>query len=167
MLSDGTTARRDISGFSRTFRDGLPKRGLSAEARLIAVDVPFDLISGLIVVQCSVNGTPQRFIVDTGASHTIVTTKTAAALGLVSEDTRRTARGAGGGVGAAPVSVRSFKWGDREWFDVTLIRVEMDHVCGLVGHDIAGVIGADLLSKNRLTVDYPGQRLTLEPVPLV
>ncbi|MFQ5550869.1 MAG: retropepsin-like aspartic protease [Gemmatimonadales bacterium] len=133
---------------------------------MIDVDVPFDLVSGLIVVDCAVNGTSQRFVVDTGASNTIVTAKAADALGLVHDETeRQTAQGAGGGIGAVPVTVRSFKWGDRELFDMTLIRVELDRVCGLVGDDIAGVIGADLLSANRLTVDYPEQRLILEPAP--
>lgn len=131
---------------------------------MIDIDVPFDLVSGLIVVACTVNGTRQRFVVDTGASHTIVTARTATELSLVAESAGGgRAQGAGGGMGYAPVRVASFKWGDREWTDVTLIRVSMDSVCGLVGHDIAGVIGADLLSASRLTVDYPEQRLTLAP----
>lgn len=133
---------------------------------MIDIDIPFDLVSGLIVVDCSVNGTPQRFVVDTGASNTVVTAKAADALGLVHDETeRQTAQGAGGGIGAVPVTVRSFKWGDRELLDITLIRVELDTVCGLVGDDIAGVIGADLLSKHRLMVDCPAQRLALESVP--
>jgi len=132
------------------------------------VTVPFELVSGLIVVDCRLNGTPQRFVVDTGASHTIVTAKVARALSLdagVAEPA--TARGAGGGVRAAPVTVRSFQWGDEEFADLTLMRVEMDQVCGLVGEDIAGIIGNDLLSRHRLTLDYHARHITLESVPQV
>lgn len=128
--------------------------------------VPFQLVSGLVVVECLVNGTPQRFVVDTGASHTILTTKAARELALDAADAiERTARGAGGGVGAVPIRVRSFQLGTAEFLDLTLMRVDMDHVCGLVGTDLAGIIGSDLLSRHRVTLDYPAQRLTLESAP--
>ena len=112
---------------------------------MMGTTVPFELMSGLIVVDTDVNGTPQRFIVDTGASHTVLTRKAATMLTLEpGEKCGETAVGAGGGLDATQVKVRSFTWGDIELFDITLVQIAMDDVCGLVGRDIAGVIGYDI-----------------------
>jgi len=128
--------------------------------------VPFELVSGLIVVECVVNGTSQRFVVDTGASHTILTATAAKALSLDAADANpATAAGAGGSVGARPVTVASFQWGDEMFADLTLMQAEMDHVCGLVRQDIAGIIGNDLLARHRLTLDYHARHITLELAP--
>ena len=103
---------------------------------MMGTTVPFELMSGLIVVDTDINGTPQRFIVDTGASHTVLTRKAVTMLALEpGEKCGETAScaGGGGGLDATPVKVRSFTWGDIELFDITLVQVAMDNVCGLVG----------------------------------
>lgn len=54
--------------------------------------VDFRLVSNLIVVDAELNGVKKPFIVDTGASHTVLDTRTAAELGL---DPAEKARGVG------------------------------------------------------------------------
>jgi len=94
-----------------------------------------------------------------------VTASVARALSLDSEGGEEArAQGARGGIGAVATTLRSFRWGDEELADVRVMQVTMDHVCGLVGQDIAGIIGYDLLSLHRLTIDYQAHALTLERV---
>lgn len=131
---------------------------------MTVVPSPFTLMSGLIAVEITIDGIPLRFIVDTGASHTILTRTAAGRLGLeAGSASPQAARGAPGTVAATPVPVRSFRWGQIELVDLTMMVVDMDNVCGLVGTDIAGVIGHDILSRFRITIDYGIEQLILVP----
>jgi len=137
------------------------------EVMMKTTTVSFELASGLIVVKVRVNGIPQRFVVDTGASHTILTARAVTTLALESHPALgSTVVGAKGSTSATPVTVPSFVWGDVELSDLTLMQVAMEHVCGMTGNDVAGVIGYDVLSRFRFTVDYRQRQLVLEPVGL-
>ncbi len=72
------------------------------------------------------------------------------------------AEGAGGATPATPVQVESFTWGNIELKDLTLMEIALDRVCGLVDPTIAGIIGSDILSRFRFTVDYQARHLVLE-----
>jgi len=123
--------------------------------------VDFHFRANLIVLKIVINGVPENFILDTGASRTTINRETTKGLGL-KEAERTKARGVGGEVEASMVRVDSFAVGDIVLRDFTCGVVDMDELKKVIGGEIAGVLGFDFLSKFKITIDYKEKRLTFE-----
>lgn len=125
-------------------------------------DVEFRLVSNLIVVDAELNGVKKPLIVDTGASHTVLDTRTAAELGL---DPGEKARGVGaqGPVEATMGTLESISVGTASLNDVSFGKVDLSTICGgEIEESIGGILGFNFLSRFKIGIDYEAQVLTLE-----
>lgn len=117
------------------------------------VELRFErLASGHILVPLEVDGLAgQLFIVDTGASATVMTRKAIAEAGLVE------VQGGEGAIGADGVATQSASYrigrlraGAVEHAELTVVEVSLEPL----GDDrIAGVLGRDFLSRHRVEID--------------
>lgn len=125
--------------------------------------VPFDLRSSVIFVKGSIGDVDDlNFIVDTGASVTVVKPATARKLGLVKQGDRL------GGLLAAPTfkTVESIGSGKAIVRDlpVAVMNVpQADLPLFLQGISYDGILGYNYLSQFVVTIDYKKRTLRLEP----
>jgi predicted aspartyl protease len=125
-----------------------------------AGETAFQLPGRVIIVTAQVNGKgPYNLILDSGATHTVITPPTAEAIGL-------TAYPAGTGqkiavdtsVSIAGETVRGLSV---YIFDpLQAVPLRLNH-----GVNYHGIVGYDFLSQFIVTIDYKRGRLTLEPLP--
>lgn len=106
-----------------------------------------------------INGTPGRFILDTGASNTCVGIDKGAFFGLISEDSEIKAAGAGATDMATMVSfnneIAMGGWAKKRQ---QVVLFDLVHVnAALTLHEslaVDGIIGADLLKRAKAIIDY-------------
>ena len=136
---------------------GAAARGAEAPAAP-SDEYPIEITERLVFVDATVNGKAgQRFIVDTGASETIVHPRLAAETGIlglpVSPDYRR-GDAASIAVGAAEVAPLTVFIGD----PVQALPLRLNK-----GVDYQGILGYTFLSHFNVTIDYPRKRIRFEP----
>ncbi|WP_159348749.1 retroviral-like aspartic protease family protein [Roseomonas harenae] len=125
--------------------------------------LPVTLSSGLPVVPVETNGRRLPFLLDTGASVTVLRQEGAAALGLPVDRLRGTTiRGVGGDSRLSNALLARMQVGSRMLRNLTLPvsqHGDPDHF------RFAGTIGADLLRVSALELDIPGSRIALHDAP--
>jgi predicted aspartyl protease len=138
-----------------------PKASLTA-----ASIVPLQSLDNLILVSATVNRSDQAavFMVDTGASRTIIGPLLARRLGLTvpKDAVRHDLRIVGGTVVTVPfIRVGSLQVGEAmiEQMDVGVYDFAPDV------RIIDGMLGGDFLNRFRVTFDQAARRMTLEPLP--
>ncbi|MBI2933044.1 MAG: aspartyl protease family protein [Planctomycetes bacterium] len=112
--------------------------------------VAFELVERIIVVQGSLDGHEATWIVDTGASQTVVTPAAARRAGL--EPGRSAVCGA---IAAGQAVARNLR--------VMVDDPEAAHYLRQIGVDYDGLLGTPYLERFRFTIDYPNRRLILAP----
>lgn len=116
--------------------------------------------AGRIVAPVRVNGQgPFRFVVDTGATHSVLSLDLAHRLLLEPDKTANTSvtlSGVTGSTRAAVVTVQSLQVGD------LLLKQRRVPVLDSVFAGTDGVLGADGLQDMRLTVDFRNDSITIE-----
>ena len=123
----------------------------------------------LIIVETMVNGKgPFSFVVDTGASHSVLSSQTAERLGLLEEAgccggvQGRSAQGAGGAVTARATTVESLRVGDVEERDIQVAIVDLTNVSRTVEQTLDGIIGRNFMQSYRVIIDYPRHEILCE-----
>jgi hypothetical protein len=129
------------------------------QTKVTTVDV--ELRTGLIVLDVAVNGTPMKFILDTGTTGFLLSAKAAEELELDKERTGWTPTIRGGAT-LSRVRVDSLAVGDLIRSGCTCLVMEMPHVTAVVGDDIAGIMGQEFLSQYKVTIDYDQERVSFE-----
>jgi predicted aspartyl protease len=125
-----------------------------------AAEVPFRTFHNLMLVDVAVNGGETRpFILDTGASGTVVDVA-AAEIEPEAERGPVTMRGAGGEVKVELVKLDSLALGNARLLGPTVARADLAPLRQMVGADIAGVLGYDFLRHFVVKVDYENLRVT-------
>ncbi len=125
-------------------------------------EVEFRLVSNLIVVDAELNGVKKPLIVDTGASHTVLDTRTAAELGLDPGENAK-AVGAQGPVEASMGTLESISVGTASLNDISFGQVDLSAICGgEIKEPIGGILGFNFLSRFKIGIDYRAKVLTLE-----
>jgi len=129
--------------------------------------IPFRLAGGrnpVIMLPVLVNDTgPHQFILDTGASHCLITTQLAAALDVETER-EEDAMGAGGPILLAYGHVQSLALGHvRKEGCAVGITGELDRVASAIGDQVDGALGYDFLHDLVLSLDYDACRLHFAP----
>lgn len=119
----------------------------------------------IITVDTIVNGKgPFNFVVDTGASHTVISNQTAEKLGLnenspgCCESARRSAQGAGGPVAARTTTVESIRVGDVEVNNIGVALIDLMSL----SKDWDGIIGYTFMKDYRVIIDYSRQQMSFE-----
>ncbi len=124
----------------------------------------------LIIVETMVNGKgPFNFVVDTGASHTVITNQTAQKLGISLQQAGccgptpgRSGQGAGGPVAARTTTLESIRVGDIEVKDVEAAIVDLTNVSAALGQALDGIIGKSFMKDFKVVIDYPKQEILFE-----
>lgn len=171
-----TDAPAQLSGCSTIFGGNLTGSGFhvrpdpvrngsqAIERSAGSLSVPVQPMGHLLVVGARVNGRREvRLIVDTGASHTILSREIAQELGLVPNPDAEavTIKTAGGPVQAELVRVASIQVGEAEVqnvlvgvFDISDVPISID-----------GLLGLTFLSQFRVTLDAVKGELSLSRRP--
>jgi len=131
--------------------------------------IPFRLaapVKPLILLPVFVNGAgPHTFVLDTGASVSVISSALAAALRIEAAATdSRT--GAGGVLQAAVGRATKLSVGDAELRDVTVVVADfLAEIGRIAGTPLDGILGYSFLRHFSVTVDYPAARLWLVKSP--
>lgn len=121
--------------------------------------VPFDLVSNLLLIQTSVNDSaPLWFIFDTGASHTVIDAKRAAALQLRARG-RTTGEGPAGTAEAARLEPTRLRLGDMEVTGLVTYALDLDFLGAPIGRAVSGGVGNDVIGRFVVEIDYAARTL--------
>lgn len=163
-----------------------PNAGLVSAAD--STPVAFELYENLIYVPVRANGSRAlRFVIDTGASSSVLSDKTAREIGLHPDSQQQA--GAGSGEGAVRfwhAKDVSFSIGNNQMVSGDVLVLSLENVERMTGREVDGVLGTDLFRHYAVKIDYaereiqffdpqsfvyhgPGESvpLTLSGVPLV
>jgi len=149
----------------QSIKDSIFKMPLEKpSARLAAgpITVPFEYVSNEIMVRAKANGDHDlRFIVDTGATQCIldksVATKIgAASLGVGSGLSMTTGSGS---IQTEAVLMKKLSVGELDIENVPFAVADLNSFGNISGERPAGLIGANVLKRYLITVDYENQKL--------
>jgi len=135
----------------------------TAQEQTRSATVDFEIRGSLILLKLAINGESKSFILDTGATNTSLSGEVAKELDL-DEIRKIVARDAGGDFEVVLVRVDSLEIGGVVVRDVSCSAggKAVKHLRDKHGEDIAGILGADILSLFTLTIDYRAKRVTFE-----
>ncbi|MEP6959397.1 MAG: retropepsin-like aspartic protease [Nitrospirota bacterium] len=126
------------------------------------VDVPLQQVGHLFVVTVKLNGEQDaRLIVDTGASHSIVSHRLAIELGLYSDSSMGTVtmNTVGGPVQAPLARIKSFRLAEAEVKDSVVVIYDLpDSPAG-----VEGLLGLNAMRQFQVTLDPTRKILSLQP----
>jgi predicted aspartyl protease len=132
---------------------------LAGAAPVTRSEVAFRLASPtkpLVMIPAFVNGDgPHAFVVDTGASATVLSPALADALGI-DRAASATMLGAGGMLQATVGRVASLAVGAASLDDLPVVVSDfLEPIAQAVGAKVDGVVGYNFLRRFRVTIDYP------------
>lgn len=119
------------------------------------------LQSNLTIVDVEVNGHPAEFLLDTGASSSVLTQEFADRLGLEEAD-RGAGAGAGGTVRMSIVRVDALTVAGITQRDIACPVMDISEVRNHVGQNVVGILGFDFFGTGSLHIDYVGREVTFE-----
>jgi predicted aspartyl protease len=127
------------------------------------LSVPFEINRGreAILVRVELNGTPSVLILDTGASHTVVSPERAGLSAIDLAKARFSEKGPG--VNAEALWARTtLRLGSKVWSDRPVVVMNMAEVSRAYGRKVDGLLGHDLLGEcRRVSIDFEQRRLLL------
>ena len=126
--------------------------------------VAFDFVdnTSLVVVPVTINGRgPFRFLLDTGASNTFLSSAVADSLGIP-DGRRELLISAGGDV---PVSMRTLKTMSVGAAHLENIEIAVGDVILIKTLKVDGILGADYLRRFKVSIDYDNRLVDFEPSP--
>ncbi len=126
--------------------------------------VPFTLARpfGLLLVRVEVDGRPATLVVDTGASHTILSRR----FGQVPIQTKNTSPLRGSGlIGTATWVRASIRLGAHRWPDHQFLAMDdFPDISRAVGQPVDGILGEDILKEfSSVIFDFKHNRMVLLP----
>jgi len=134
--------------------------------------LPARVISNFFLVEAKqADGRTYRFMIDTGSSTTLVSPALAATL---RQKTRKDqaltmhVRGANGNEVELPaITLKEITLGDVRFARVPALEYDFSELSGHLGLQIDGMLGFTLFRDTLCTLDYPGARLELAPLPFL
>lgn len=149
-----------------TFDASAPDLAAFLRARgFVAVPLVVNAV-GHFEVAAEVNGQPARLLLDTGASHTVLATPSAARLGLGTTPSAERAAGVGASDHATETaSIDELRLGAARLRGVTAWTFDLGHVNAALaargGTPIDGAVGGDVLRPAEAVIDYARATLFL------
>ncbi len=142
--------------------DGLFRR--ARQAAPVRLDrpqtIPVDYASGELIVKVRLNdGEPLDFLLDTGASETMVDRRTAAEQSLDKQGNTMISV-ASGAVATSASIIRKLELGNLTLEGVHALVLDMSPQSAQLGRKVAGIIGSNVLSQFAVTIDY-GRRAVI------
>lgn len=111
--------------------------------------------------------TPFNFIVDTGASISVISDEVAsldAVSPFANEEKMRVIGSAGVTEGVTSFQLPSVSFGTHSRKDITAIALDLDMINEASGFQQAGILGGNFLKNYRMTFDFRNSRVTFFPV---
>jgi predicted aspartyl protease len=166
----GDRAARGVAQASR-----LPRRGrcyvllalllllpLPNRARPSALRLPFRTAHSMIIVQGRVNGSPVTFLVDTGATRTIVSASIYGKVPFRLRTIERTSQGAGI-MGDSVIVPVNLELDNHTWSGQHVAIMNLDGLSQVLGVQFDGLIGEDILREfHSVRIDYHAHMIELE-----
>lgn len=146
---------------SREGQKGLPQAQSTTSVNH-TVEVPLQQVGHLFVVTVKLNGEQDaQLIVDTGASHSVVSRRLASQLGLYSDVTLGsvTMNTVGGSVQAPLVRIKSIRLAEAEVRDSVVVVHDLPDSPG----SVEGLLGLSALREFQVTLDPTKKVLSLQP----
>ncbi|MFN2480714.1 MAG: aspartyl protease family protein [Pyrinomonadaceae bacterium] len=133
-----------------------------------ALKIPIELVNNLVFVRTRVNNSaPLWFILDTGASATIINERVAKELGLRS-GRREKGTGTGGEIEVGMIDGVSLSMTGATVTDQTVGAFPLDMFAPIAGRQVGGIIGYDFIKEFVIEIDYAASLLNLyEPAGYV
>jgi hypothetical protein len=127
------------------------------------LEVSFEINRGreAILLRGELNGEPAVLILDTGASHTVVSPERAGLNALDLRKARFSEKGPG--MGAEAVWGRTtLRLGGKVWSDRPVVVMNLTEVSRMYGRKVDGLLGHDILGEcRRVAIDFKERRLLL------
>lgn len=125
--------------------------------------------SGFLSGEVQVEGveTPLNFIVDTGASVSVISDELAALSAIspfANDEKMRVIGSAGVTEGVTSFQLPSVTFGSHSRKDITAIALDLDLINEASGFQQAGILGGNFLKNYRMTFDFRNSRVTFFPV---
>lgn len=146
----------------------LPPRATRIPPRTEVV-LPTEWLEDYALVATTIEGRgPYRFLLDTGASATVVGDHVARALPGMLDSGAIQVRGAHGDLTPADalLHVRTLALGPCEFRDLHVLVLDLSSVSAMLGRTLDGILGYPLFADCTLTIDYPGAEVRLSAEPL-
>ncbi|MBM4019308.1 MAG: hypothetical protein FJ288_13465 [Planctomycetes bacterium] len=124
-----------------------------------AVDLELDPRSRLALAAVSLNGAAGRFLLATGAVHTVVTPDFAAKVGIDRTAVSVPVTGGAPGAQAKIARVQSLKVGATDFTNFDVRIMALDDLARHLERPADGVLAANVLLAAPVTLDYSGKRL--------
>ncbi len=144
-----------------------PERTVLAADR---VELPSTWLDEYAFVDVLVEGRgPYRFLVDTGATATAISTRVASRLPPRRHGGTVSVRGAHGTVTDSHLllNIDKLEIDGCAFVDLGAVVIDLDPVSDMMGRRLDGILGYPLFRDCVLTIDYPGRRIELSATPLV
>jgi len=128
--------------------------GVFAQGQEPIQSIPFEVFGDHIFIKVKVDGSePLDFIFDTGDGLTVISDQIASNLNLsANHKVKKTS--AGGSVTGALIDHNKLEIGDLHVDDIEVYSLDLNHLERLIGRNIDGIIGFDLLDKHIIQIDY-------------
>lgn len=157
----GTRSPEPVTGAAP---DSGPESDASAPARP-TVELPLkQLSSNHIVIPFAIGSRePMSFILDTGASTSVISRETQELLGYRDEDgTPVKGQGANGALSDVRLfSLPDARVGERVYRDLSVAVMDLRHLQDKLDQPVAGILGRNFLARHDLEIDFVGGRLLL------
>ena len=124
------------------------------------LELPFEERSGLIVIPVTIGGEIRQFLLDTGAPN-VITPQLAESLNLKTELTRQVRDTHGNSNPLDFVRIDSLALGGIVFYDMGAIIGDLKASPELACLGIDGLLGANLLSKTFMQIDYQNKKVIL------
>jgi hypothetical protein len=127
------------------------------------ITVPLEILrTGHAAVKVTINGKgPFRLALDTGSPVTFVSAQCAVKIGILSKEEAEKQT-----LFRMPTAVRTIEIGAAKLKDLSVMIIDHPTVqmIGQVEGQIDGIVGFSFFSHFRMTLDYAGKKITLEPI---
>lgn len=125
------------------------------------VVIPFEYVSNEIVINATINDrVTMRFLVDTGATQSILDQKLAQSIGQYKESNFAITTGSGH-MKMNYMSLDKLDLGELTLKDIPVAVTNLSSFSHLIGNKPAGLLGANILKRFAVTVDYEKRQLIL------
>ncbi len=150
--------------FNYAVTDGLfemPKESEVSQVNLNPITIPFDFVGDYIIARVRLNNkTEEKFIVDTGASQTVIDKSVAQKLGPYTAGSYSITTG-GKALDVNYTTLSSLAVGDVNMDNVTAMVYDISSLTLAPGSKIGGLLGANVLRRFLVTIDYRDKVLIL------
>jgi predicted aspartyl protease len=135
--------------------------GIGAAEAGAAVSVPIEIEQNLVIVRVRIGGSPPlAFLVDTGASASVIASDRLADAGLAA-GASVAATGQGGTLDASAVRGAVLRIGPVRLAPDSIAAVDLAGLSAGLGRRIDGILGHELFERYVVRIDYDRRRLTL------